>query len=63
VGRVDAFNGWDDGAPHEARVNIVWTPTCTTRTNNYVFASDSQRVCRIAFNVKAWAMCPIGVAP
>lgn len=63
VGRVDAFNGWDDGAPNEARVNIVWTPTCTTRTNNYVFASDSQRVCRIAFNVKAWAQCPIGVAP
>ena len=63
VGRVDALNGWDDGAPHEARVNIVWTPTCTTRTNNYVFASDSQRVCRIAFSVKAWAMCPIGVAP
>jgi len=49
--------------PHEARVNIVWTPTCTTRTNNNVFASDSQRARRIAFNAKAWSMCPIGVAP
>jgi hypothetical protein len=63
VGRVDAFNGWDDGPPHEAKVSVVWTPRCTTQTTNYVFASSSQRICSMTFNLKAWAMCPLGVAP
>lgn len=64
TGRVDAFNGWDNpGPPNRANVEVVWTPRCTTQTTNYVFASSSQRVCSVQFQVQAWAQCPVGLAP
>ena len=63
TGRVDAFNGWENGPPNQADVEIVWTPQCTTHTSNYILASSSQRVCSIDFTVTAVASCPIGLAP
>lgn len=63
TGRVEAFNGWENGAPNEANVDIIWTPQCTTQTTNYVFASSSQRICSIDFTVSATASCPVGLAP
>jgi len=63
TGRVDAFNGWDEGPLHEAKVSVIWTPRCTTQTTNYVVGSSSQRICSVSFNLKAWAQCPLGVAP
>jgi hypothetical protein len=64
TGRVDAFNGWNNpGPPNQANVEVVWTPRCVTQTTNYVFASSSQRVCSVQFEVQAWAQCPIGLAP
>jgi hypothetical protein len=39
IGRVIEINGWDRGPSNEGVVQVVWTPTCTTRTTNYVVAS------------------------
>jgi hypothetical protein len=63
TGRVEAFNGWENGPPNHANVEIVWTPQCTTQTTNYIFASSSQRICSIDFTVSAVANCPVGVTP
>jgi hypothetical protein len=63
AGRVDAFNGWEAGPPHQAEVEVAWTPVCMHSSTNFVFAADKRQVCRIAFNLQAWALCPVGVAP
>ena len=62
TGRVEAFNGWENGPPNQANVDIVWTPQCTTQTTNYIFASSSQRICSIDFTVTAVASCPVGLS-
>lgn len=63
VGRVDAFDGWQHGPPHEARVDIRWTPRCTNKTTRYLFSGTVESVCHVDFELKAWAQCPVGVAP
>ena len=63
IGRIEAFNGWENGPPNQANVEIVWTPRCTTQTTNYIVASSSQRICSIQFALSAWAACPVGVSP
>jgi hypothetical protein len=64
TGRVDAFNGWNNpGPPNVANVEVVWTPRCVTQTTDYVFATSSQRICSVQFELKAWANCPIGLTP
>jgi hypothetical protein len=63
AGRIDAFKGWESGPPHEAEVEVVWTPVCTVKNTHFIAAVDKQQVCRIAFNLRAWAQCPVGVAP
>ncbi len=63
TGSVQQINGWENGPPNVANVQIVWSPVCTTTTSNYVIASSSQRVCSVAFNLKAWAQCPAGISP
>jgi hypothetical protein len=63
TGSVQQINGWENGPPNVANVQIVWSPVCTTTTTNYIVASSSQRVCSVAFNLKAWAQCPAGIAP
>jgi len=63
-GSVDAFNGWDKpGPPNTAQVEVVWTPRCVIHTNDYVFASDSQRVCSVEFSLSASAQCPVVLTP
>lgn len=63
TGRVLAVTGWENGPPHESVVQVAWSPVCVTQTTNYVFASSSQRICSAAFTLRAWAYCPVGVAP
>ena len=63
TGSVRQISGWENGPPNVANVQIVWSPVCTTTTTNYVIASSSQRVCSVAFSLKAWAQCPAGIAP
>jgi hypothetical protein len=63
TGRVQQINGWENGPPNVSNVQIVWSPVCTTTTTNYLIASSSQRVCSVAFDLKAWAECPVGIAP
>ena len=62
-GRIDAFNGWENGPPYQSNVEVVWTPRCTTQTTNYVFASSSQRICSVGFKLSASASCPLGLSP
>jgi hypothetical protein len=63
TGRIEAFNGWENGPPNHANVDVIWTPRCTTQTTNYIVASSSQRICSIDFTLSASANCPVGVAP
>jgi hypothetical protein len=63
VGRIDRLSGWEAGPPNQADISVEWTPRCITHSKNYIFASVSQRVCSVEFNLKAWAACPVGVAP
>ncbi|HEV7606245.1 MAG TPA: hypothetical protein VGO61_02865 [Steroidobacteraceae bacterium] len=63
TGQVLAFNGWEDGPPYLANMNVAWTPHCVVHTNNYIVASDSERICSVDFTLSAQASCPVGVAP
>jgi hypothetical protein len=62
-GAVVAINGWEDGPPYQANINVAWTPRCVIQTTNYVVASSSQRICDVDFTLSAQASCPVGVAP
>ncbi len=62
----------DQGPPNEASVTIDWVGTCTGTTTtthyNYAVVQGSGDVsiksaCRVAFQARAWAYCPAGVAP
>jgi hypothetical protein len=71
LGRVGQIRGWDAGAPNEAAVSIDWTGSCTTTTTWKVYDSafvgddivSMSSACRVAFEVRAWAYCPVGIAP
>jgi len=71
-GAIKQIRGWEQGAPNEASVTVDWVGTCTstrTTTNyNYVVAQGAPDIsihsaCRVAFQTRAWAYCPVGVAP
>jgi hypothetical protein len=71
-GNVTAIKGWEQGPPNEATVTLDWVGTCTQkniRTDyNYVIAASGYDIsftsaCRVAFQTRAWAYCPVGVAP
>lgn len=71
-GNVTAIKGWEQGPPNEAAITLDWVGTCTQkniRTDyNYVIAAAGHDIsftsaCRVAFQTRAWAYCPIGVAP
>ncbi|MGB2716148.1 MAG: hypothetical protein WBC51_18345 [Vicinamibacterales bacterium] len=62
VGQVSAVNGWERGAPYEANVEIVWTPSCRIYSMDYLVATTQERHCWGAFELKARAACPTGVS-
>ena len=71
-GGVRQVRGWELGPPNEASVTIDWVGSCigtkTTTTEHYIigYAGDDIAVtsaCRVAFQVRAWAYCPVGIAP
>jgi len=71
-GAISEIRGWEAGPPNEASVTIDWLGTCTstkTTTNyNYVVVEGSSDIsiksaCRVAFQARAWAFCPAGIAP
>ncbi len=60
-GKVTAMTGWADGPPNAATVQVAWQPQRTVTSYWYsvvddVFESE-------IFDVKAWASCPVGIAP
>lgn len=63
LGGVQAINGWDTGPLNEASIEIVWVPTCTTTTTDKPFETSWSQVCRVEFDLVAWASCPIGIRP
>ena len=63
VGRVTEFSGWEQGPPNAADVLIKWAPRCVTRSTSFIVNLSSSEICEIAFDLKAWASCPLGVAP
>lgn len=71
-GGVSRVSGFENGPPNEAHVAIDWVGTCTgtktTTSYHYVIgvAGDDTAItsaCRVAFQARAWAYCPAGVAP
>ena len=71
-GGVTQIRGWEQGPPNEAQVSIDWVGTCTgtktTTSYHYVIAQVGDDIsitsaCRVAFEARAWAWCPAGVAP
>ncbi len=63
VGRVTAFEGWEQGPAHAADVSIRWAPLCVTSKTSFIFPLSTTQICEIAFDLHAWAQCPLGVAP
>ncbi len=65
VGYIQSVTGWENPPPHEANVRVLWSPQCTYRRTLYGLgvAEKRQRICRVAFELKAWASCPLGIAP
>ena len=71
-GGISQIRGWEEGPPNEAAVTIDWVGTCvntkTTTNYNYLVVEGSPDVytksaCRVAFQARAWAYCPAGIAP
>ena len=71
-GSVSQVRGWEEGPPNEASVTIDWLGTCTdTKTTTsyyYGIVEGAQDIsiksaCRVAFQARAWAYCPAGIAP
>jgi hypothetical protein len=61
VGKVTAIDGWEDGPPNASTVQIHWEPQETQTT--YTFSVVSDILVSSIFDVKAWANCPVGIAP
>jgi hypothetical protein len=71
-GSISQVRGWEEGPPNEASVTIDWLGTCTdTKTTTsyyYGIVEGAQDIsiksaCRVAFQARAWAYCPAGIAP
>lgn len=72
AGSVGQVRGWEAGPANEAAVAIDWNATCieTTITKGvaippFIYDNDTsfRTACRVAFQVRAWAYCPVGIAP
>jgi hypothetical protein len=70
-GDVSQIRGWEQGRANETSVTIDWVGTCvntTTTHYHYVIVQRGDDIsvssaCRVAFQARAWAYCPVGVAP
>ena len=61
LGKITDIKGWSDGPPNASTVQISWDPQRWTTTSWYSFIDDDWF--GIFIDVKAWANCPVGVAP
>lgn len=72
-GGVTEINGWEQGPPNEAAVTLKWVATCsgknaTAGSSGFLgigshFGTPDYSACRVDFQTRAWAYCPVGVAP
>ena len=70
-GGISQIRGWEEGPANEAAVTIDWVGTCvntkSTSSYNYMLVEGSDVItksaCRVAFQARAWAYCPAGIAP
>jgi hypothetical protein len=72
AGAVTGIHGWEQGPANEASVSIDWVGVCTnaraTTDYNYLIVEGTREItiksaCRVAFETRAWAYCPAGIAP
>jgi hypothetical protein len=72
AGGINNINGFDQGLTNEASVSIDWVGACintTTITSHHDFIVQEgddyswSSACRASFQARAWAYCPVGIAP
>ena len=71
AGSVKGINGWEAGPANEASVVIDWQGTCVgqeiwSETDYMIYKIGDVKfnsACRVALLARAWAYCPVGVAP
>lgn len=71
AGAALSINGFADGPPNEANITIGWQGTCletdTMHNYNYLFSvgvdTKITSACQVILQPRAWAYCPVGVAP
>lgn len=72
AGGVSGIHGFEQGQPNEASVTIDWQGACTgatiwTKHQDFIISQGDdvsfRSACHIAMQAKAWAYCPVGVAP
>jgi hypothetical protein len=61
AGAVHAISGWDAGPPHQANVEVTWTPRCLVDSVEVPGLARDDWKCAAAFTLKARASCPAGV--
>lgn len=70
-GAVRSIRGWAMGPANEASVTVDWTGVCdrkeTKVKTDYVIRTSVdysyEWACRVALQARAWAYCPVGIAP
>jgi hypothetical protein len=73
-GGITEINGWEQGPPNDAAVTLKWVATCSGRnatpgsSGGFLglgdkFGTTGYSACRVDFQTRAWAYCPVGVAP
>ncbi len=71
-GNVTEINGWVQGPPNEASVTMSWFGSCSGQIFQHketdwdlsvTFYNSYASACRVAFQARAWAYCPVGIAP
>jgi hypothetical protein len=61
-GAVRGIYDWDKGADHERRPRISGARRCVKTIDKWVTGRSARVSCRIAFEVRAFAYCPSGIA-
>jgi hypothetical protein len=64
IGAVTDILGWQNsGPPNDANITVLWRSHRTETVSKYITGNETVTVYDIEFNLRAWASCPIGIAP
>jgi hypothetical protein len=64
-GDVTSISGFEQGPVNEAAINISWKGSCSgfSTVGHGMPFSAVETTCRVSFNARAWAYCPVGIKP